>query len=169
MVEENLSQLVAVGVAIYLLVLDDLSYLGFFLGKELINLGAGIGLHLTNNGFVDKISQDRRHILLDGSLACINFRHQQCNHIVNGGRELLLVFLLQVANHEEDIYNAAIESLLLLVFNHIKCLTCVLESTLSQVLHGALHHSTEELIKRNELTDLHFLCVTGNRVSDIDE
>ena len=169
MVEEDLSQLVTIGVAIHLLVLDNLGDLGLFLCEELVNLRAGISLHLTNNGFVNKISQDRRHILLDGSLAGINFRHQQCNYIVDGCRELLLVFLLQVANHEEDIYNATIESLFLLVFYHIKRLTCILEGTLSQVLHGALHHSTKEFVKRNELANLHFLCVTGNGIGDVDK
>ena len=169
MVKEDFPQLVAIGIAIHLLILNNLGHLGLFLGEELVNLRAGFSLHLTNNGFINKISQDRRHILLDGSLAGINFRHQQCNYIVDGCRELLLVFLLQVANHEEDIYNATIESLFLLVFYHIKCLTCILEGTLSQVLHGALHHSAKELVEGDKLTDLHFLCVTGNGIGDVDK
>ena len=169
MVEEDFPQLVAIGIAINLLILNNLSYLGLFLGEELVNLRAGIGLHFANDGFVNKISQNGRYILLDGGLAGINLCHQQCNHIVNCGRELLLVFLLQITYHEQDIDDTTIESLFLLVFNHIKCLTCILEGTLSQVLHGTLHHSAEELVKGDELTDFHFLCVTGYRVSDIDE
>ena len=169
MVEEDLPQLVAIGIAIHLLILNNLSHLGLFLGEELVNLRAGIGLHFADNGLIDKICQYRGNILLDSCLAGINLRHQQCDHIVDSGRELLLIFFLQIAYHEEDIDDTTIESLFLLIFNHIKCLTCVLESTLSQVLHGALHHSTKELVKRNELTDFHFLCVTGYRVSDIDE
>ena len=169
MVEENLPQLVTVGIAIDLLVLDNLSHLGLFLGEELVNLRAGIGLHFADNGLIDKICQYRGNILLDGSLAGINLCHQQCNHIVNCGRELLFVFLLQVANHEEDIYDTAIESLFLLVFNHIKSLTCVLEGALSQVLHGTLHHSAKELVEGDKLTDLHFLCVTGNGIGDVDK
>ena len=107
--------------------------------------------------------------MLDGRLAGIHFRHEQCNHIVDGGGELLLVLLLQVAYHEEDIDHAAVECLFLLVLDDIECLPCVLESPLPQVLHGALHHRAKELVERDELTHFHVLRLTGDGISDVDE
>ena len=167
--EEDIAQLVAVGVAVHLLVLDNLGHLRLFLGKELVDFAACVGLHLPDDGLVDEIGQDGRHFLLDGRLAGIHFRHEQGDHIVDGGGELLLVFLLQVTYHKEDIDHAAVERLFLLVLDDIECLARVLESPLSQVLHGALYHRAKELVKRNELAHLHILGFTGNRIGDVDE
>jgi hypothetical protein len=46
MLEENLIKFIAVRIAVYLLVADDLSHLGFFLGIELIDFTTTVGLHL---------------------------------------------------------------------------------------------------------------------------
>ena len=167
--EEDVAQLVAIGVAVHLLVLDNLRYLRLFLGEELVDFAARIGLYLSDDGFVDEIGQYGGHFLLDGHLAGIHFRHEQRNHIVDGGRELLLVLLLQVAYHEEDIDHATVERLFLLVLNDIESLACVLESPLPQVLHRSLHHRAKELVERDELTHLHVLRLTGDGIGDVDE
>ena len=165
--EEYLAQLVAVGITVHLLVLDNLSHLRLLFGEELVDFTASISLNFANNSLVNQVCQDGANLLLDGSLAGVHLRHHQRHHIVDGGRELLLIDILEVADHKQHISHTAIKSLFLFVIDDFKSLTCILESPLSQMLHGALERGTIETVERNELTNFHFLSFTGNGVSDI--
>ena len=57
-VEENFPQLIAIGVTIYLLVLDNLSYLRFLFREELVYLRARICFDFTNYSLVNQIGKN---------------------------------------------------------------------------------------------------------------
>ena len=151
-----------------MLVADDLSHLGFFLGIELIDFTTTVGLHFSDDSLVHQVSQDLRHIALDGRLGIVNLRHQQGHDIVYRSRKLLLVFFGQVADHEENIDHSLIE-VPFLILDLVKGSPGIGQGPLAQMLHGTLEHSPEEPIKGDELSHFHTGRIPGNGEGDIDQ
>ena len=155
MTKEYRFQFIAVSVAVHLLVLYELSHLRLFLSIELIYLTSSLGFCLADNSLVNQKRQHCAYLMLDGSLICVHFGHEQGHYIVYCRQEGRFVNIREVTYHKEHIHNPTIELLFFWVGNVFQRLTCIGNGTLTKMLHRTLEHGTKETVERDKLSDFH--------------
>ena len=169
MAKEYRFQFIAVCVAVHLLVLYELGHFRLFLSIELIYLTSCLGFRLADNCLVNQKRQHGAYLMLDGSLACVHFGHEQGYYIVYCRQEGRFVNIRKVTYHKEHIHNTTIELLLFRVCNVFECLTCIGNGTLTKMLHGPLEHGTKEAVERDKLPNFHISGFLSYGEGDVDE